>query len=96
MQLILDQCCSSILLNDKERREYLKNMRNPKTEFLKKSYLQKKVVQRCTAMTTGQKTVACSNCGYMNGMIFFSITISIVLAITSPLFNIDPIYISID
>ncbi|PHU11107.1 hypothetical protein BC332_18037 [Capsicum chinense] len=63
------KCCSSILLNDKERREYLKNMRNPKTEFLKKSYLQKKVVQRCTAMTTGQKTVACSNCGYMNGMV---------------------------
>lgn len=63
------KCCSSILLDDKNRRDILKKMRNPRTEPLKKTELQKKVVKRCTAMTSGQRTVTCSKCGYMNGMV---------------------------
>ncbi|OIT30543.1 dna-directed rna polymerase iii subunit 1, partial [Nicotiana attenuata] len=63
------QCCSSILLDDKERRVFLKKMRNPRTEPLMKSELQKKVVKKCTSMTSGQKSVTCSKCGYMNGMV---------------------------
>lgn len=78
------QCCSSILLDDKERRVFLKKMRNPRTEPLMKSELQKKVVKKCTSMTSGQKSVTCSKCGYMNGLIFFFIFI--FLAKASPLF----------
>nr|XP_009800353.1 PREDICTED: DNA-directed RNA polymerase III subunit rpc1 [Nicotiana sylvestris]XP_009800354.1 PREDICTED: DNA-directed RNA polymerase III subunit rpc1 [Nicotiana sylvestris] len=63
------KCCSSILLDDKERRVFLKKMRNPRTEPLMKSELQKKVVKKCTSMTSGQKSVTCSKCGYMNGMV---------------------------
>lgn len=63
------KCCSSILLDDKERRDILKKMRNPRTEFLKKSELHKRVVKRCNAMAGGQKTATCSKCGYMNGMV---------------------------
>ncbi|XP_055835771.1 DNA-directed RNA polymerase III subunit 1-like [Solanum dulcamara] len=63
------KCCSSILLDDKERRDILKKMRNPRIEFLKKSELLKKVVTRCNTMTSSQKAATCSKCGYMNGMV---------------------------
>lgn len=63
------KCCSSILLDDKERRDILKKMRNPRTEFLKKNEILKRVLKRCNAMTSAQKTATCSKCGYLNGMV---------------------------
>nr|GMD59858.1 DNA-directed RNA polymerase iii subunit 1 [Ipomoea batatas] len=61
--------CSRILLGEKERQYFLKKMRNPKLEHLKKNELLKRIVKRCTAMASGHKAVACSRCGYINEMV---------------------------
>ncbi|KAJ8421662.1 hypothetical protein Cgig2_025584 [Carnegiea gigantea] len=57
-------CCSRILLPEKQFREYLKKMRNPKLDVLQKTDLKKKIVKMC-----GDKTeVKCLRCGYVNGI----------------------------
>ncbi|XP_031105563.1 DNA-directed RNA polymerase III subunit 1-like isoform X2 [Ipomoea triloba] len=61
--------CSRILLGEKERLDFLRKMRNTKMEHLKKNELLKRVVKRCTAMTSGRKAVICSRCGCVNGMV---------------------------
>nr|GMC58554.1 DNA-directed RNA polymerase III subunit 1-like isoform X1 [Ipomoea batatas] len=61
--------CSRILLGEKERLEFLRKMRNTKLEHLRKNELLKRVVKRCTAMTSGRKAVICSRCGCVNGLI---------------------------
>ncbi|XP_019198099.1 PREDICTED: DNA-directed RNA polymerase III subunit 1-like isoform X2 [Ipomoea nil] len=61
--------CSRILLGEKERLDFLRKMRNTKLEHLKKNELFKRVVKRCTAMTSGRKAVICSRCGCVNGMV---------------------------
>ncbi|KHG07033.1 DNA-directed RNA polymerase III subunit RPC1 [Gossypium arboreum] len=60
--------CSRILLDDKLAKDYLKKMRAPKTEPLKKAEIMKSVVKKCTAMAGG-KAVKCSRCGYLNGTV---------------------------
>lgn len=61
------QSCSRILLVEEERVGYLKKMRNPKLDHLRKNETFKKVVKRCTAMASSKKAVICSRCGYING-----------------------------
>ncbi|KAG8374810.1 hypothetical protein BUALT_Bualt10G0034300 [Buddleja alternifolia] len=61
--------CSRVLLEDKERQEFLKKMRNPKIEHLRKNEVLKKVVKKCNAMAASKKAVKCSRCGYINGMV---------------------------
>lgn len=59
------KCCSRILLPEKQFREYLKKMRNPKLDVLQKTDLKKKIVKMC-----GDKTeVKCLRCGYVNGKV---------------------------
>ncbi|KAF9605828.1 hypothetical protein IFM89_018653 [Coptis chinensis] len=53
--------CARILLTEKERRDYLKKMRNPRMEALQKNGLAKQVLKKCKP--------ACSRCGYVNGMV---------------------------
>ncbi|KAK4479526.1 hypothetical protein RD792_015042 [Penstemon davidsonii] len=49
--LVLNQQkCSRVLLEERERQDFLKKMRNPKIEHLKKNEMLKKVVKRCNAM----------------------------------------------
>ncbi|KAH6755754.1 nuclear RNA polymerase C1 [Perilla frutescens var. hirtella] len=61
--------CSIILLDEKERRDFLKKMRNSKNEHLKKNEIFKKVVKKCNAMAGSRRAVKCSRCGYINGMV---------------------------
>ncbi|KAI3468843.1 hypothetical protein Pfo_025506 [Paulownia fortunei] len=61
--------CSRVLLGERERQEYLKKMRNPKLEPLRKNETLKKVVKRCNAMAGSKRAVKCSRCGYINGMV---------------------------
>ncbi|XP_020550632.1 DNA-directed RNA polymerase III subunit 1 isoform X2 [Sesamum indicum] len=61
--------CARVLLEEKERQEFLKKMRNPKLEPLKKNEILKKVVKRCNAMAGSKRAVKCSRCGYINGMV---------------------------
>ncbi|XP_051126697.1 DNA-directed RNA polymerase III subunit 1 isoform X2 [Andrographis paniculata] len=61
--------CSRVLLEDKDRQEFLKKMRNPKLEPLKKNEVLKAVVKKCNAMAASRKAVKCSRCGYINGMV---------------------------
>ena len=62
------QSCSRILLVEEERLDFLKKMRNPKLDHLKKNETFKRVVKRCNAMLGGTKmAVTCSRCGYING-----------------------------
>ncbi|CAI9301114.1 unnamed protein product [Lactuca saligna] len=61
--------CSRILLLEEERVGYLKKMRNPKLDHLRKNETFKKVVKRCTAMASSKKAVICSRCGYINGIV---------------------------
>ncbi|XP_027150331.1 DNA-directed RNA polymerase III subunit 1-like isoform X1 [Coffea eugenioides] len=61
--------CSHVLLGEKERLNFLKKMRNPKMEPLRKSELQKMVVKRCNALASSRKAATCSRCGYVNGMV---------------------------
>ncbi|PWA85353.1 nuclear RNA polymerase C1 [Artemisia annua] len=60
--------CSRILLVEEERLDFLKKMRNPKLDHLKKNETFKRVVKRCNAMVGGTRmAVTCSRCGYING-----------------------------
>ncbi|KAL3824530.1 hypothetical protein ACJIZ3_020559 [Penstemon smallii] len=61
--------CSRVLLEERERQDFLKKMRNPKIEHLKKNEMLKKVVKRCNAMAGSKRAVKCSRCGYINGMV---------------------------
>ncbi|KAE8693139.1 hypothetical protein F3Y22_tig00110819pilonHSYRG00424 [Hibiscus syriacus] len=58
--------CSRVLLDDQLAKSYLKKMRAPKIEPLKKAELVKTIVKKCTAMA-GSKAVKCSRCGFVNG-----------------------------
>ncbi|XP_052199339.1 DNA-directed RNA polymerase III subunit 1 isoform X2 [Diospyros lotus] len=61
--------CSRVLLPEKERVDFLKKMRNPRIEPLKKSEVLKRIVKRCNAMASTKKAVKCSRCRYINGMV---------------------------
>lgn len=43
-------------------------MRSPKIEPLKKNELMKVIVKKCNNLTSGNKAVKCSRCGYVNGL----------------------------
>ncbi|OMO91373.1 RNA polymerase, alpha subunit [Corchorus olitorius] len=60
--------CSRILLDEKLCRDFLKRMRNPKIEALKKVEIMKSIVKKCTAMAGG-KAVKCRKCGFVNGTV---------------------------
>ncbi|KAG2670257.1 hypothetical protein I3760_14G077300 [Carya illinoinensis] len=72
MSTILDilkcicKSCAHILLEEDLRKEYLKKMRSPKIEPLKKTELMKVIVKKCNNLTSGNKAVKCSRCGYVN------------------------------
>ncbi|KAL9232875.1 hypothetical protein vseg_007938 [Gypsophila vaccaria] len=57
--------CSSILLPEKECKEFLKKMRNTKMDAHKKTELKKLIVKKCTS----RPEVKCYRCGYMNGKV---------------------------
>ncbi|KAH8519280.1 hypothetical protein H0E87_000895, partial [Populus deltoides] len=57
--------CSRVLVDEKLRKSYLKRMRNPRTEPLKKNELMKEIVKKCSSMASS-KAVKCLRCGYMN------------------------------
>ncbi|KAJ4725928.1 DNA-directed RNA polymerase subunit [Melia azedarach] len=59
--------CSRILLEEKLSKDYLKKMRNPKMEALRKTDLMKSIVKKCSTMAS--KAVRCPRCGYINGMV---------------------------
>ncbi|KAF7153706.1 hypothetical protein RHSIM_Rhsim01G0223300 [Rhododendron simsii] len=61
--------CSRVLLSEKERVEFLKKIRNPKLEPLRKSEILKRIVKRCNSMASSRKAAKCSRCGYINGMV---------------------------
>ncbi|KAE9463493.1 hypothetical protein C3L33_04598, partial [Rhododendron williamsianum] len=65
--------CSRVLLPEKERVEFLKKIRNPKLEPLRKSEILKRIVKRCNSMASSKKAVKCSRCGYINGLINLNI-----------------------
>ncbi|XP_062171677.1 DNA-directed RNA polymerase III subunit 1 [Alnus glutinosa] len=58
--------CARILLGEDLRIEYLKKMRSPKLEALKKTELMKEIVKKCNNLTSSNKAVKCSRCGYVN------------------------------
>ncbi|XVF46430.1 hypothetical protein PTKIN_Ptkin03bG0026100 [Pterospermum kingtungense] len=60
--------CSRILLNEKLCNDFLKKMRNPKIDSLRKTDIMKSMVKKCTAMAGG-KAVRCWRCGYVNGTV---------------------------
>ncbi|XP_057978200.1 DNA-directed RNA polymerase III subunit 1 [Malania oleifera] len=60
--------CSRILLEEEPRKDFLKKMRNPKMDFLRKSDLRKRIVKKCTALASSRKAVKCPRCGYINGI----------------------------
>ncbi|EEF30548.1 DNA-directed RNA polymerase III largest subunit, putative [Ricinus communis] len=60
--------CSRILYDEKLCKADLKKMRNPRIEHLRKSELVKKIVKKCSSMTSN-KAVKCTRCGDMNGMV---------------------------
>lgn len=53
--------CSRVLLVEKDRREFLKKIRNPRADALQKSAIMKKVRDKC-------KLSRCPWCGYINGV----------------------------
>ncbi|PIA38792.1 hypothetical protein AQUCO_02700173v1 [Aquilegia coerulea] len=53
--------CARILLPEKDRRDFLKKMRNPKMEVLQKNGLAKQVIKKCK--------LTCCRCGYVNGTV---------------------------
>lgn len=59
--------CSRLLLEEKLCKDYLKKMRNPKMEALRKTDLMKSIVKKCSTMAS--KAVKCPRCGYINGMV---------------------------
>lgn len=64
------QSCSRILLEEKLYKDFLRKMRNPKLEALRKCELAKKIVKKCTTLTSSNKSMKCSRCGYLNGLDF--------------------------
>ncbi|KAL5216799.1 hypothetical protein ABZP36_008200 [Zizania latifolia] len=54
--------CSRVLLMEKDRREFLKKMRNPKADPLQKSAIMKKVRDKC-------KLSRCPWCDFINGVV---------------------------
>lgn len=58
------------------RNDFLKKMRSPKMEPLRKTELMKKIVKKCNNLTTNYRPVKCSKCGFINGLvsIFFLYT----------------------
>ncbi|WVZ86219.1 hypothetical protein U9M48_033038 [Paspalum notatum var. saurae] len=54
--------CSRVLLAEKDRREFMKKMRNPKADALQKSTTMKKVRDKC-------KLSCCPRCEYRNGVV---------------------------
>lgn len=62
------QLCSGILLEEGMRIEFLKKMRRPKMEPMKKSELMKVIVKKCNSLTTNNRPVKCSKCGFINGL----------------------------
>ncbi|KAL6582415.1 hypothetical protein OROMI_006429 [Orobanche minor] len=58
--------CSRVLLAEEDRVDYLRKMKNPKAEPLKKSEILKNIVKKCNGMTTSTKRAKCSRCGYEN------------------------------
>lgn len=62
------QYCSRLLLEEKLCKDYLKKMRNPKMEALRKTDLMKSIVKKCSTMAS--KAVKCPRCGYINGLAF--------------------------
>jgi ribosomal protein L40E len=65
------QSCARILLEENVCREFLKKMRSPKIEALKKNEIMKAMVKKCNALTNNKKAYKCSRCGYINGLAFF-------------------------
>ncbi|XP_057794291.1 DNA-directed RNA polymerase III subunit 1 isoform X3 [Salvia miltiorrhiza] len=61
--------CSIILLDEKQRQDFLKKMRNPKLEHLKKVELLKNIVKKCNGLAGSKRAVVCPRCGYINGMV---------------------------
>ncbi|XP_008465290.3 DNA-directed RNA polymerase III subunit 1 [Cucumis melo] len=61
--------CSRILLEEKLYKDFLRKMRNPKLEALRKCDLVKKIIKKCSTLTTGNKSTKCSRCGYLNGSV---------------------------
>ncbi|XP_068669233.1 DNA-directed RNA polymerase III subunit 1 [Aristolochia californica] len=60
--------CARILLPDKERKDYLRKLRNPKVEVLQKNAYVKKIIKRCSP-SSGSKCIECGICGYKNAMV---------------------------
>ncbi|GJN27196.1 hypothetical protein PR202_gb15195 [Eleusine coracana subsp. coracana] len=54
--------CSRVLLVEKDRKEFLKKMRNPRADALQKSAIMKKVRDKC-------KLSRCPRCEYRNGVV---------------------------
>ncbi|KAL6275979.1 hypothetical protein ACE6H2_019580 [Prunus campanulata] len=61
--------CSGILLEEGMRNDFLKKMRSPKMEPLRKTELMKKVVKKCNNLATNYRPVKCSKCGFINGSV---------------------------
>ncbi|XP_073308006.1 LOW QUALITY PROTEIN: DNA-directed RNA polymerase III subunit 1-like [Primulina huaijiensis] len=61
--------CSRILLEERVRQEFLRKMRNPQLDLLKKNELLKQVVKKCNALAGSKKAHKCSRCGHKNGMV---------------------------
>ncbi|XP_050232312.1 DNA-directed RNA polymerase III subunit 1 [Mercurialis annua] len=74
MSTILDvlkcicKSCSHILYDEALCKTDLKRIRNPKLEHLRRSELVRKIVKKCSTMTSN-KAVKCKRCGEMNGMV---------------------------
>lgn len=82
------QSCSRILLEEKLYKDFLRKMRNPKLEALRKSDLVKKIIKKCTSLTSGNKSMKCSRCGYLNGLDFtFLISLYIYIYIYTFIFS---------
>ncbi|EOY20721.1 DNA-directed RNA polymerase [Theobroma cacao] len=60
--------CSRIILDEKLCKDYLKRMRSPKIDALKKGDIMKSIVKKCSAMASS-KAVKCWRCGYVNGTV---------------------------
>lgn len=75
------QSCSRILLEEKLYKDFLRKMRNPKLEALRKCDLVKKIIKKCSTLTTGNKSTKCSRCGYLNGLDFFILLYTLAVPI---------------
>lgn len=69
------QGCSRVLLVEKDRREFLKKMRQPRAEPLAKLALMKKVRDKC-------KLSRCPWCGYINGKLPSNTPFSLMFLVT--------------